>query len=275
MPKLDVQAPAWVLRWEWLWLCALAASALAAVPVTLGHIGLSWDALNHHIYLGWTAEHPRFDRDLVAAGFQVYQYPYLYWPVYRLAVSGVSGVTAGIVLTQLNVLVVPALSLIASACVPGREWFHVFMRALAVTLAFSSAVVLSMLDTTSNDLLASIPMVWAIALGLHAANAGDAHERQLRRWTLASGALAGVAIAFKLSNGFMAILLPMLWLWPGEGWRPRITRTAVAGVATVLALLLAYGPWAWQVWQVAGNPIYPLFDDWFAPLRELAGWHRS
>src|SRR5206468_634433 len=34
----------------------LAWLALASIPFALGGIGLGWDALNHHIYLGWVAQ---------------------------------------------------------------------------------------------------------------------------------------------------------------------------------------------------------------------------
>jgi hypothetical protein len=37
-----------------------------SVPLYLGELGLSWDSLNHHIYLGWVADAPRFDKDHAA-----------------------------------------------------------------------------------------------------------------------------------------------------------------------------------------------------------------
>ena len=87
-----------LLRWEWFFIFLLATVVFVSIPLSLGEIGISWDALNHHIYLGWTAEHPRFDKDFVAAGYQAYQFPYLYWPVYKLAAGGWSGAAAGVVL---------------------------------------------------------------------------------------------------------------------------------------------------------------------------------
>ncbi|MEJ6021468.1 hypothetical protein [Ramlibacter sp. PS4R-6] len=267
-------APAWVLRWEWAWTAALAAIALAAIPLSMGYIGLNWDALNHHIYLGWTAEHPRFGQDWLAASYQSFQYPYLYWPAYRLAAAGTDGVTAGVVLAELNVLVTPALSLLAAACIPGREWFHVAMRLMSVALAFSSAVVLSMVAGTGNDLLAAIPLVWAIALSVRAVAVPGLDERALLRSAIGSAALGGIATAFKLSNGVIVVVLPLLWLWPGDAWRPRLARTVLAGLVAALAFFVAYAPWGWQVWQQTGNPFYPIADDWLAPLRALTGWHR-
>lgn len=268
------EAPDWALRWEWAGVLTVCALALMSIPLALGHIGISWDALNHHIYLGWTAERPRFDRDYLAAGYQTYQYPYLYWPVYRLAVSGVSGGVAGLVVALLNVPLVPALWLLAKACVSGRDWFHVGMRLIAVVLAFTSAVVLSMLDTTGNDLLAAMPVTWAIAIGVHAVARADAAEPALTRWACISGLLAGIGTAFKLSNAFVAVVLPLLWLWPGRGLKPRVRRTTLGCLAAVLAFAVTFAPWGWQVWQQVGNPFFPLYDHWFAPLREWSGWQR-
>src|SRR5205085_1893927 len=103
------------LRREFWIVWFLGALAMALIPVYLGGIGLSWDALNHHIYLGWVAEHPRLTQDFAAASYQAYQFPYLYWPAYRLAASGASGVTAGVVLALLQSLAIPPAWLVARA----------------------------------------------------------------------------------------------------------------------------------------------------------------
>ena len=46
------------------------------------------------------------------------------------------------------------------------HWFDVAMRLLAVALAFMSGVILSLFDSTSNDLMAAVPLVWALALAM-------------------------------------------------------------------------------------------------------------
>jgi hypothetical protein len=257
---------------------ALGALALAAIPVLEGRSSLVWDALNHHIYLGWIAAHPRFDRDFLAAGWQSYQYPYLYWPAYKLAVSGVSGVTAGVVLALLQSLVVPPLWFIARSLCPGEAAADIAMRWIAVTLALLGGLTLSLADTTSNDLLASVPFVWAIALGLLAnagAAAGETVAARRRLWLVAaSGLCAGVSVAFKLSNGPIALVLPLLWADPPGRAKPAALRIAVGGAATLLGFVIAYGPWGWTMWQQFGNPVYPFSDNFFEGLRVAWGWRR-
>lgn len=274
MDESRIRAPEWLIRWEPLIVFMGCLVALMSVPIALGRIGLSWDALNHHIYLGWVTDRPRFDRDYLAASYQSYQYPYLYWPVYKLAVLGASGVVAGVVLTLLHLTVAPALWKLARACIPGREWFDVLMRGLAVALALMGGVVLSMLDSTSNDLLAAIPLVWAIAVALEAVAAPSLRNPAYRKSVILSGLLAGLAIAFKLSSVPIAILLPVLWAWRGDGYVGRIQAVLLGGIATVVAFALAYGYWGWLLWTNFGNPFYPFFDAWMEPVRVLAGWKR-
>jgi hypothetical protein len=261
-------------RWELPILMLAAWLAFISVPLGEGHIGISWDALNHHFYLGWTAEHPRFDRDFLAASYQALQFPYLYWPAYKLAVTGWSGAWAGAVLVSLNCLAVPPLWMMARLCMPGREWFEVAMRTLAVALAFMSGLIVSLFDSTSNDLYAAIPFVWAMAWGLEGLQASGAAPLSARRAVILSGLLAGVSVAFKLSNGFLAVLLPGLWLFSAGAFRRRVMNTVLGGVAAIAGFVLAYGYWGWQLWMQFGNPVYPFYDPWFAPLRAMLGWHQ-
>ncbi len=273
MHKAELQAPAWVLRYEMLLVTLLAYAAFASIPLTLGHIGLSYDALNHHIYLGWAAENSRFNRDFWAAGSQSYQVPYTYWPVYKLAVAGFNGASAGVVLAALSALAVPPVWLMARVCIPGGGVFEVFMRSAAVALAFMSVVMLSLFGSTQNDLLAAVPLVWALALALQGTARSPQHATT-PRWAsvVLAGLLAGMAVTFKLSNGPLALLLPALWFFRRTGFWLRLQDVALGSMATLVGCAVTFAPWGWQVWQAFGNPIYPLYDGAFAPLRALLGW---
>lgn len=268
-----LQGGALLKRWEIWVVWALGALALAAVPVVRGEAGIIWDALNHHIYLGWIAAHPRFDRDFLAAGWQSYQYPYLYWPAYKLALAGVSGVTAGVVFALLQSLAVPPVWLVARVVCPGERVADIALRWLAVALALAGGVTLSLVDTTSNDLLAGIPLIWSIALGF-LANEGGVSPRRRAGLVALSGVCAGLSVAFKLSNGPLALLLPVLWASVPSPVRPAAMRVAIGAAATVLAFIAAYAPWGWAMWQQFGNPIYPFSDQSFDPLRAWLHWRR-
>lgn len=262
-------------RTELLAVCLLVWAGLVAIPLGLGEIGLSWDALNHHMYLGWTAFSPRFDRDFLAASYQSYTFPYLYWPAYKLSALGFSGMWAGAVLVSLYVYVVPALWLLARAMIPQRDWEGTLLRMGAVALAFLGQLSLSLMDVTMNDISAGIPLVWAVALGVCALDA-----RHLPRWLAPARALdlsgfaAGVAVAFKLSNGPLALVLPLLWVLAPGPVLQRVWNVVRAGLWTWAAFLLVYGYWGWQLWEQFGNPLYPFYDQWFAPLRAVVEWRQ-
>jgi hypothetical protein len=271
MPEALLSSPESRLARSEPWLVFLFGTlALLAIPLWLGYLGLSWDAVNHHIYLGWMAEHPRFDQDYLAASSQGYQFPYLYWPVYKLAMAGATGATAGVVLALLHATAIPPVWMIARSCIPGDDLFALAMRALAVVLAFLSGLVLSLFETTANDLLASIPLLWAYAFGLRPIARPTASPL---RWAIASGLCAGIAVGFKLSNGPLALVLPLLWAWPPGTLPQRLARSIAAGACLLAGYGLTYGYWGWQLWTRYGNPIFPLYDPSFAPLRAALGWH--
>lgn len=261
-----------VLRWELFFVCVFSWAIFISIPLCLGEIGLSWDTLNHHIYLGWTAGQSRFDRDFLAASYQSYQFPYLYWPVYKLSTSGLSGAFSGAILATLSWLAVPPIWLIAQVCISGRRWFDVFMRMLAVVLAFLSILVLSLLDSTANDLLAAVPFVWAMAFALGAIDNDQQWNVKAFRLVIISGFLAGASVACKLSNGPLAILLPGLWLLSASTFKARALNTAMGVASTIVGFFIVYGYWGWELWVNFGNPIYPFYDSWFAALRVFAGW---
>jgi len=247
----------------------LAWIALAGMPLSRSELSISWDALNHQIYLGWMADGARLDRDVMAAASQSYQYPYLYWPLYKLAVGGFSGAWAGFFLATLQMGNVPAVWLIARHSIPGAGWFESALRVTSVALAFMSGLVLSLIDSTSNDLLAATPLLWAIALSLP-----PAIHRQPpgKRRLVAAGLLAGLSIAFKLSNGPLAIALLPLWAWSASCWKEGARVVLLGGAVMTAGFVLAYAPWSVELWRAVGNPVYPFLDGAFAVVRAAVGW---
>ncbi len=254
----------------------LAWAALSCIPLVLGHIGLSYDALNHHIYLGWSVESNRFGLDFRAASSQSYQVPYTYWPVYKLAISGFSGAAAGVVLAALACLSVPAVWLMVRQSIPGHTWFDLYMRAAAVMLAYLSVVVLSLFGSTQNDVLAAVPLVWALALALQGVVTPAALPPSAlsRAWcsVVLAGLLAGVSVTFKLSNGPLVLVMALIWLFHSGSLSSRMGRAVLGGVAMVAGCLATFAPWGVQVWADMGNPIYPLYGHVFEPLRSVLGW---
>ncbi len=274
MTLLEYKLPHALLRWELSVVCLLVWIAFISIPISQGGIGMSWDALNHHIYLGWIVDEPRFDKDFLAAAYQSYQFPYLYWPVYKMAMSGWSGIWTGVALATMHLIAVPPVWMLTRTCMPGAAVFDAGMRLLGVGMAVASAVVLSQFTSTSNDLMAAAPLVWALALALEPLNVHRPSWLTQRRAVVLSGLCAGASVACKLSNGPLALIVrPVLWLLATrEEIKPRVLNALLGGLTTLVGYLLVYGYWGAQLWTHFGNPIYPFYDEWFAPLRALTGW---
>jgi hypothetical protein len=234
-------------------LTALAAAAAAAVPLNAGVWAWSWDALNHHVYLGYIAEHPRWHLDVVAASVQSWQYPYLYWPVYRLSQLDIGGAAAGAIWGGfLAILLTPPIWVLSWRLLRNDaqpRWQAVFERVASCALAACSVLVLSAINTTANDPLASVPLLWALAL-MAAPRASDASAA----W---AGSLWGVAVAFKLSN-LLALPLLALWWWSDSSPRLRWRRGIAIAMAAIAGFTLAYAPWGWQLWRYTGSAFHPL-----------------
>ncbi|MDF1485196.1 hypothetical protein PY257_08380 [Ramlibacter sp. H39-3-26] len=244
--------------------CLVAFVGFASIPVLEGEYGLSWDALNHHIYLGWVAESPRFDKDFYAASGQSYQFPYLYWPIYKMAVAGLSGVAVGIVFAAFYVLAIPPVWMIARSYIPDNTPYGIAMRACATLLAFLSSVTLSFLDISSNDFLAALPLLWSVAL-VSCTRRQPGHtassNRNNRNLLLASALLAGASVAFKLSNAPLAVFMPILWYTHADPpFQKRMLTIFLCCTVAALAFVLIYAYWGWLLWRNFGNPFYPFFD---------------
>lgn len=251
------------MKVEAVLLSTIFSGFLVLIPVLGGGVGLSWDAINHQIYLGWIADRERFDLDVWAAATQSFQYPYLYWPAYKLYSSGVDAIGAGVILAALQCTCVPAVWMLARVCVSEHSWFGTSMRAIAMAMAFASSVVLSMFNTTANDLLAAIPLMWGIAIASMIFVSDEERRTSLWRYLLV-GALCGVSIAFKLSNGPIAVSVPLLFLLKMEGKLvSNVARVFAAYGALALSFALAYAPWGWALATRFGNPVFPLFNNIF------------
>ncbi len=247
----------WAQRAEWCLATLVAVAAATALPLSTGYMGWSWDALNHHIYLGLLAEQPRWDLDVLAASFQGYQFPYLYWPVYRISLLDLPGAWAGALWAAFQVSwLAPPVWLISHRLLPSdvSGLQATALRLAGCALAGASTVVIASVETTANDLLASVPLLWAVAVGL----GPNQHTRQA--W--ACGALWGASVAFKLSNG-LAIIWLALWAFQPSPTLPRWARPWRIAAGAALGFVLTYAPWGWQLWKAMGNPFHPLLGHLF------------
>lgn len=248
-------------RWlaaELLLLTLLAAAAGAGLAAYAGHWAWTWDGINHHVYLGLIAEQPRWHLDVLAANYQSYQYPYPYWPIYRIAqIDGNGALVAMLWAGGQAALLLPPVWLAAYRLLPstgGPRWEPALTRGAACAMAFLNGVVVLAINNSANDIIATVPLLWALALQL-----GQPSSLQRAFWC---AALYGVSIAIKWSNG---LLLPVLLVWWWQAERPHLPlrRGAALAIGTLAGFAVAWLPWGWQLWRYTGNPFYPYFRSLF------------
>jgi len=228
----------------------IGCAIFIATPLYLGGVGLSWDAFNHHIYLGWAATSSRLAIDVWAAGSQSYQYPYLFVPAFQLMQAGVPGEVAGTILCAVQALIIPPVWLVARKCIDGSEPVDRVIRIAVVVLAITSSLPLSLVSTTSNDLLSAIPMMWGVAFLI-------GKNRDLFGVCMC-GCLIGISVAFKLSNAPVAAAVPLLFFFLPTTWRERIIRAFVCLTGMVVGYWVAYLPWGYQLYREFGSFYYPV-----------------
>lgn len=250
------------MKLESIAVCLVALGVTAAWALLAGK-DVSWDVVNHHLYLPFSLLSGRYATDLFGAGPQSYQNPLGYLPGYLLVRSSLPGWAMALGLAALHAL--PAawgLHRIALAIWgtgrDARRW-----RWLALALAWSAPVFLLVAATTSIDPLCAGLILVAVAAIL---------ERQPHWSLLVVGGLSlGLAIGFKPTSGVFALaLIPVavLKLCAGQ-WRWQ--HVVVGAGAVVVAALAAIAHWSGWLWRSFGSPLYPLFNDWFGSAYAPAG----
>jgi hypothetical protein len=220
---------------------------------------VSWDVLNHQLYLPFAWLNGRARTDYFAAGPQAYQNALGYFPLYGLVRAGLPAWSIGVVLGAAHALVVWPLDSIARLFWGDASREDLWLRALALALSCIAPIFLIHAGSTSIDPFASLAVLWALALSLESPTAG----RRDRSSAALAGALLGLASAMKLSNAVFAVALCGLWLLKWLVGQADLRRLAAFAAGMALAFGLFAGPWIFWLWHDFGNPIFPLFNHLF------------
>jgi len=246
----------------WWMLLVISIGVCAAAGVAFGPDN-NWDLRHYHLYLPYSVMESRGQIDHNAADIHSYLNPtldlLLTYPLQRgLGLAGMSAVLGG--LQGLNFVVLFAIAMFflrSVAELAGRT--RVMLSLLVALSGMTGAFVQAELGKTFGDLTTSVLVLGALLLCLRALQEEPDRTRvQMVAW---GGLLIGVATGIKLTNATMLIGLAVAvgWHFSGREWR-----TVVAFYwAVAIGFVIAYGWWAWHLWQQTGNPFYPYFNRWF------------
>ncbi|MGE0315629.1 MAG: hypothetical protein AB7P21_28790 [Lautropia sp.] len=241
-------------------LIAYVSALLASLGWTL-YAGkdLPWDAVNHHLYQGFSAAHDRFERDFAAVGFQAYFNPYPELPFYRMVMAGWPSAAIACTLAlvhALNPILSYELALVVGQGSGPRRAQAIALAAMASCML--DPVFLQVLGTSYADATTATLALAGLLACAHAT------ARNSQALLLLGGVLAGLATGLKLSNFVVAVGVAVLAAAIDGSPVARIRRLAVTAAGGVLGFGAAAGWWGWQLWRHHGNPFFPLLNQWFA-----------
>ncbi len=219
---------------------------------------LNWDLLNYHIYAGHTVLDGSVKEGYFPASWQAYLNPYPHVPFYWMVKHNLPPMLIGAALAafqSLNLILVFEIGVLLNRRSSGRmAWWAV---ALALFFALANPIFLQELGTSFIEITTGV-FVLAGWYGLV-----RAHDKPSLSLIGLSGLVIGLGIAFKMTNAFFSVTaLPLIALMPmTAAWRLRATLAfAIGGLAGVL---LGGGWWMWQLWELFGNPLFPMFNNIF------------
>ncbi len=168
------------------------------------------------------------------------------------------------ILALLHFVLIPPVWGIAKVLIPGEGWEYSVLRIAGVTLSFSSILILKAFEVPGNDLLSCAPLLYAVDLALKHVGASTLMSTAPTQTSSGSGVivaglLAGLSVAFKLSNGFAAVFLPLILLWGPQGSTliARVKSMAGCAVAITMGFVLSYGYWGYLLYREFGSPLFP------------------
>lgn len=226
-----------------------------------------WDVINYHIDNPWNLLHHRWTKDLFASGIQGYFHPLLDIPYYLLSmvwlpnhpriVSFLAGLPYGCLVFVTYLIVRRLISAVEGV---GRGE-RIVVTIMAVALSVTGVSVWTQAGTTTNEVTISTLVLLAVYILVR--NIGERKKTIPAQSLLAMGALVGLAASFKLTAAVYAPALGLVIL----GVSPNVKAAFRSGFLYALGWFVVfgavYGPWAWHLYSLTGNPMFPMFNNIF------------
>lgn len=243
----------------WLLGC-LVFGALASV--VLGQ-DASWDLKNYHLYNPWAWLQGRTN-DVAAASLQSYFNPLPDVPYLLLSLGPMSH--APRVLAAWQGLGYGALLflvfLLARQLASLQHRRFGAADVCAVLFGATGTMAISQLGSTTHEITLAAMMLTAVSLLLPLCR-----PQLPGRWlvrVVCAGLCAGLAAGLKPTAviycpGLVLAVLAALGPSRKQAW----LAACMLGISLLMGFAITYGWWGWQLYQLTGNPVFPLFNHIF------------
>jgi hypothetical protein len=246
----------------WPFRVLLICSAAGLVSVGLGPDNY-WDLRFYHLYAPWAYLHGRYLFDIGPAQYQGFFNPtadLLFYALTSSRLNEAPRVVAFIMGAVHGINAALIFEIALHVLRPLERLDRLTLRAMALLMGVSGAGFVSLLGTTSNDLINSIFVLASLLCILKTAERVGAR----RAWPgfAWSGLLAGIAVGLKYTA---AIFVPGLGL---IALLAAVRRQAAGGfvafaVALPVGIVAVAGHHFLTLWRDFGNPVFPLFNNFF------------
>ena len=244
-----------------LLIALIVCTAFGLLSIALGPDN-NWDLRFYHLYAPWAYIHGRYLYDIAPAQYQGFFNPTSDLLFYALAssplnatprlLSFIMGAVHGI-----NAVIVLAIAYYVLRPLAVSE--RLALRAIALLIGTTGAGFISLLGVTTNDLINSIFVNGSLLALLRLGASNGLPDWHRFAWP---GLLAGIGVGLKYTAvifmpglGLIALVITIQ--------RRSMAGIVVFGVGTGLGFIAVAGHHMLTLWQLFGNPVFPLLNDIF------------
>jgi hypothetical protein len=245
------------------------------VSVLLGQ-DANWDLRNYHIYNAWAFLNGRMQQDMFPAGIQTYLSPLMDLPYFMLSsewlpnrprqVAFLMGVPYGLL-----IFLVLFISWVSIGHFEKSSSRRAIAAALATLFGVSGVATVSQAGTTFNEVQNAALVLLSVALILSRGSATSRSRVRSLLLFLLAGAFMGAAAGFKLTAALYAPGAALGILLLTQDRRQSLRNLCFFAGGWTAAFLLVWGPWAYGLYGITGNPFFPFLNSvfqspWMAPV---------
>ncbi len=248
--------------------------ATGLVSVAMGPDN-NWDLRFYHIYAPWAYLHHRYLYDIGPAQYQGFFNPtadFLFYALISSPLNQTPRLVAFLMGAVHGINAVLILALTVHVLNPPRIGERLTLRAAAFLIGATGAGFVSLIGTTTNDLIESIFILGAL-LGLLKL-AGENKAAVTRFGFAWPGLLAGVGVGLKYTAAIFIPGLAVIAVFAALN-RRTFAGAIIFAAAAAIGFLVAAGHHLLTLWHLFSNPVFPLFNNifqspyWeFEPLRD-------
>lgn len=250
--------------WGSILILSLIAGGLTS---TLLGQDANWDLKNYHLYNAWSFLNNRMQIDLFAAGIQTYFNPLLDLPYYLLAiewfpemprlVAFFMGFPFGILIFLLILLF---WKLLSDTQIDFMS--RIVLTCLLVVFGITGSATVSQIGTTFNEIQIAVFIILGITILIFGFREKDQNISPLH--IITAGLMFGLAAGLKLTAAIYAPAVFIAIMVITASLKDKIVNISIFSLAWLVAFLLVWAWWGYELYELTGNPVFPMFNNIFA-----------